>query len=274
MNLHYLMNELYYQKRRTLTAILGLSIGIALLIILNALSMAYRQAAHAPLKEIGADITVQRPGDVPKDLAGAVFPCSAVTIRQSEVEKIQGLPGIRGVGKALLLWVFDPNRAWIVLGIEQNNTIGPAILRSSVTEGRFIEEGKSEALVEVAYARQFGVKLGDTISVADKKFPVVGFIDASRAAKIAVTNVYLPLADAQQKHVPVADGPGVQHVQHVHQGHSVPANGATPEVRGGAGGFVGPILLLALVPSVIKEAGRRVVGVGSGQAELFRNVIE
>ena len=209
MNAGYLFRELYYQKRRTLTAILGLSIGIALLIILNALSMAYRQAAHAPLKEIGADITVQRPGDVPKDLAGAVFPCSAVTIRQSEVEKIQGLPGIRGVGKALLLWVFDPNRAWIVLGIEQNNTIGPAILRSSVTEGRFIEEGKSEALVEVAYARQFGVKLGDTISVAGKKFPVVGFIDASRAAKIAVANVYLPLADAQQM---AASSKGLQSV--------------------------------------------------------------
>ncbi len=89
MNLHYLMNELYYQKRRTLTAILGLSIGIALLIILNALSMAYRQAAHAPLKEIGADITVQRSGDVPNELAESVFPCSAVTIRKEEMEKIQ-----------------------------------------------------------------------------------------------------------------------------------------------------------------------------------------
>jgi putative ABC transport system permease protein len=55
-----MMNELYYQKRRTVTSILGLSIGIALLIILNSLSLAYRQAAHVPLKEIGADITVQR----------------------------------------------------------------------------------------------------------------------------------------------------------------------------------------------------------------------
>ena len=143
MNVGYLFRELYYQKRRTLTAILGLSIGIALLIILNALSMAYRQAAHAPLKEIGADITVQRPGDVPKDLAGAVFPCSAVTIRQEEVEKIQGpFPAFGEWGQAVLLWVFDPNRAWIVLGIEQNNSVGPAILRSAVTEGRFLRGGK------------------------------------------------------------------------------------------------------------------------------------
>ena len=197
MNLRYMTKELYYQKRRTLMSILGLSIGIALLIILNSLSSAYRQAAHVPLKEIGADITVQRSGDVPKDLAGAVFPCSAVTIRKEEVEKIQKLPGVRGIGTGLLLWVFDPNRAWIVLGIEKENSIGPSLLRSSVTEGRFLEEGKPEALVEQAYARQFGIRLNDTISVADKKFPVVGFVDASRAAKIAVANVYLPLKEAE-----------------------------------------------------------------------------
>jgi lipoprotein-releasing system permease protein len=197
MNAGYLVRELYYQKRRTLTAILGLSIGIALLVILNALSMAYRQAAHAPLKEIGADITVQRPGDVPKDLAGAVFPCSAVTIRKEEVEKIRSLPGIKGVGKAVLLWVFDTKQAWIVLGIEQNNTIGPAVLRSAVAEGKFLEDGKSESLVEMSYARQFGIKVGDTVSVNGSRFPVVGLLDASRAAKIAVANLYLSLADAE-----------------------------------------------------------------------------
>jgi ABC-type antimicrobial peptide transport system permease subunit len=197
MNAGYLFRELYHQKRRTLTAVLGLSIGIALLVILNALSMAYRQAAHAPLKEIGADITVQRPGDVPKDLAGAVFPCSAVTIRKEEVEKIRSLPGIRGMGKAVLLWVFDTKQAWIVLGIEQNNTIGPAVLRSAVTEGRFLADGKPEALVEADYARQFGIWVGETISVNGSQFPVVGLLDASRAPKMAVANLYLPLADAE-----------------------------------------------------------------------------
>jgi ABC-type antimicrobial peptide transport system permease subunit len=197
MNLRYMMKELYYQRRRTLMSILGLSIGIALLIILNSLSSAYRQAAHVPLKEIGADITIQRSGDVPKEMAGAVFPCSAVTIRKEEVEKIQKLPGVRGIGTGLLLWVFDPNRAWIVLGIERDNSVGPSILRSSITEGRFLEDSRPEALVEQAYARQFGIRLGDTISVAGRNFPVVGLVDASRAAKIAVANVYLPLKEAE-----------------------------------------------------------------------------
>jgi lipoprotein-releasing system permease protein len=198
MNLRYLRNELYYQKRRTLAAVIGLSIGIAILIILNALSMAYRRAARVPLQEIGADLTVQRSGNVPKDLAGAVFPCSAVTIRDEEVKRIETLPGVRGVGKAVLLWVFDSKRAWIVLGVEEQNSVGPSILRHSVIEGRFLEEGKPEALVEVSYARQFGIKVGDAIKVAKKDYPVVGLVDASRAAKIAVANVYLPLAEAQR----------------------------------------------------------------------------
>jgi putative ABC transport system permease protein len=197
MNLHYLLNELYYQRRRTVAAIMGLSIGIALLIILSSLSAAYRQAAHAPLKEIGADITVQRSGNVPEQLAGVVFPCSAETIRDEQVKKVEGLPGVRGIGKGVLLWVFDPNRAWIVLGIEQKNPVGPAVLRSAVVDGRFLEEGRPEALIEASYARQFNIKVGEMVSIAKRSYPVVGMVDASRAAKIAVANVYLPLSEAQ-----------------------------------------------------------------------------
>jgi putative ABC transport system permease protein len=190
--------ELYYQRRRTMIAVFGLSIGIALLIILNALSIAYREAAQIPLKEIGADITVQRAGDVPEELSGAVFPCSAVTLRNDEVEKISKLPGLKGMGKALLLWVFDLDRAWIVLGFERENPIGPAVLKYSIAEGRFLENEKAEALVEVAYARQFGIKVGDTLSISGREFPVVGLVDASRATKIAVANVYLPLKEAEE----------------------------------------------------------------------------
>lgn len=197
MNLHYMIKELYCQRRRSMIAVFGLSIGIALLIILNALSAAYRQAAQIPLKEIGADITVQRAGDVPQKLSGAVFPCSAVTLRNEEVEKISNLPGLKGMGKALLLWVFDANRAWIVLGIESENSVGPAVLKYSITEGRYLEDGKAEALVEVAYARQFGIKVGDTLSISGREFPVVGTVDASRATKIAVANVYLPLKETE-----------------------------------------------------------------------------
>lgn len=197
MNLHYVFHELTRRRRRTVMAVIGLSIGIALLVILNALSLAYHDAARAPLNEIGADITVQRPGNVPEEMAGAVFPCSAVTIRRDEIARIERVSGVRGMGTALLLWVFDPNRAWVVLGIEQENPIGPSILKNFIAEGRYLTTGKPEAMVEAAYARQFGIKTGDTVSITGRSFPVVGLVDASHAPKIAVANLYLPLAEAQ-----------------------------------------------------------------------------
>jgi len=198
VRLRYLIKELYYRRRRTLTAVLGLSVGIAFLIIINALSTAYHEAARMPLKEIGADITVQRAGDVPEELAGPVFACSAITIRKQEIEKIRKIKGIVGFGQALLIWVFDPDRFTIVLGIDTENPIGPGILRNNVTEGRFLEKEGEEALVDVSYARQFGIKVGDSITIDRKVYPVVGLVDASRAAKIAVANVYLPLKVAEK----------------------------------------------------------------------------
>ncbi|MDD5169710.1 MAG: ABC transporter permease [Syntrophales bacterium] len=197
MNLRYVFKELTHQKRRTVISIVGLSIGIAIFVILNALSLAYHEAARAPLKEIGADITVQRPGNVPENLTGAVFPCSAVTISEKEIKDIETIPGIRGIGRAVLLWVFDPNRAWIVMGIEQENPVGPSILKNFILEGRYFEPGKPEVLVDASYARQFGIKLGDHVTVAGRSYPVVALISASNASKIAVANLYMPIGEAQ-----------------------------------------------------------------------------
>jgi putative ABC transport system permease protein len=198
MNFRYLIKELRYRKRRTLTATLSLAVGIAILITINALSMAYNEAARVPLKEIGADMTVQRAGNVPEELTGPVFACSAVTIRKDEVEQIRKLSGIQGFGQALLVWVFDADRFTIVLGLDPDNPVGPGILRANMTEGRFLEKGRVQALVETSYAKNFGIQTGDSVTVAGKTYPVAGIVDASRAAKIAVAHIYLPMAEAQK----------------------------------------------------------------------------
>lgn len=209
MNIDYLKNELWRQKRRTISSVIGLALGVALLLTINALSSAYRDAARAPLKEIGADITVQRSGNVPRDMAGAVFPCSAVTLKGEEVKRISSLKGVTGIGKAVLLWVFDPNQAWVLLGVEKNNTVGPVNLKDSVSEGKFLGESGSEALVESAFAERFNIKTGDDLSVGGANFKVVGLVDASLAPKMAVANVYISLDDARRLAV---ESPQVQSV--------------------------------------------------------------
>jgi ABC-type lipoprotein release transport system permease subunit len=198
MNLRYLVKELYHRKNRTTIAVLGLAVGICLLIVINALAMAYRQAAKAPLTDFGADVIVQRSGDVPRELSGAVFPCSAVTIAKDEVEHIRRMPGVKEMGTALLLWIFDMQRMTIVLGIEEQGNVGPSILHRYVSQGRFWEVDRSEILVETAYAQQFGIKVGDHILLAGETYTVAGLVDASRVPKVATANMYLPLSQAQR----------------------------------------------------------------------------
>ena len=198
MDIRYMAKELWYRKRRTLTATIGLAVGMAIFITMNALSSAYSEAARTPLKEIGADITVQRAGNVPENLAGPVFACSAVTIRKNEVDQIRSLTGIQGFAQVLLIWVFDTDRFTIVLGFDPSNPVGPGVLRSQLTDGRFLQKGKNHALVEASYAKTHNIRPGDKVTVAGKTYPVAGIVDASRATKIAVANIYLPIEEARK----------------------------------------------------------------------------
>lgn len=198
MDFHYMISELRNRKRRTMTAVIGLAVGMAILITMNALSSAYTEASRRPLEEIGADITVQRSGNVPENLSGPVFACSAVTIRKEEAQRIKALSGVQGFAQALLLWVFDADRFIIVLGFDPSNANGPGVLRTQVTDGKFLQKGERQAIVETSFAENFGIKTGDTVTVAGEDYPVVGIVDASQASKIAVAHIYLPLPEAQK----------------------------------------------------------------------------
>jgi hypothetical protein len=82
---------------------MGLAVGVCLLLVLNALSGAYKEATRIPLQDVGADISIQRNGDVPEELNGVVFSCSAVTIRHDEVEAVRSMSGVRSVARAQLI---------------------------------------------------------------------------------------------------------------------------------------------------------------------------
>ena len=198
MQLMSIWREITLRRRRHFTAILGLSIGVCLLLVLHALSGAYKEATREPLKDIGADISIQRNGDVPEDLNGVVFSCSAVTIRHDEVEAVRKMKGVRSVAQAVLLWVFQGDKFTMALGIEPDSPLGPGRLKGFVTKGNYLNGNTPEALVDESFAHDHGLDVGGTITVADRSYPIVGLVAATRASKMVVANVYLPLSEAQE----------------------------------------------------------------------------
>ncbi len=195
----YCFKELLHRRGRTIIALLSVSIGIALFLSLQAYSEGYHQAARAPLTEIGADLVVQREGDIPESFEGIVFPHSTAPIYDSELKRIQQTDGVEQIGEALFFWSFEIDRFLVGLGIDPDNPLGPGRLKTAVREGRFLQpEDTKVAVADSSYAAQHQLRIGDEITISDKVFEIVGLVDTSRAGNIANANIYLPIEDVNQ----------------------------------------------------------------------------
>ncbi len=196
--MNYLWSELRHRPARTLTAVLSIALGVALFVSLQAYADGYRQAARAPLVEVGADLTAQRQGTVPDKFEGMVFPHSTAPIHRGEIDQIRQVPGVQAVAQTLFFWSFEPNGFVAGLGLDPADTIGPGRLRASITVGRFLQPGDhAVAVADTTYAQENKLGLGSVVSLDGESFTLVGLVDTSRAGQLANANLYLPLADAR-----------------------------------------------------------------------------
>jgi len=178
-------------------------LGVALFISLQAYSTGYRQAAREPLDLIGADLAIQRQGDVPEAFAGPVFPHSVAPIHSEEINAISRIDGVEAISEAVFFWDFEPDRFLVVLGFappsSTSDTVGPGRLQAAILDGRFLApEDRGVAVADASYAQQNNLGLGDSVPVAGRPFVIVGLVDTSRAGQVANANIYIPLADARE----------------------------------------------------------------------------
>ena len=196
--LSYLFAELTRRPSRTISAIFSVAIGITLFVSLQAYAGGYREAARAPLSEVGADITAQRQGDVPEGFTGILFPHSVAPLHRDEIEAIAALPNVDSITESLFFWSFEEESFVAGLGFDPAADFGPGRLRAGLIEGRFLDVNDSGVtLVDASYATQNALSLGDSVSIVGNSFEIVGIVDTTRTGKIANANLYLPLADAQ-----------------------------------------------------------------------------
>lgn len=210
INTKYLISELTGRGRRSVVNIGLVALVTCVLVCITLLAGALERAFHAPLSDIGANITVQKAGDVPEQMAGPVLPCSVAPISAEQSTVIASLPGIQSISRAVLFWDFSDDAFQIVVGMRANDPAGPALLRTAITAGRMLSlEDTSVALAETVWAEQAKVDLGDQIQIGGFPFTIVGLVDASQISRIGTANLYIPLAEAQKI---VAVAPGVTSV--------------------------------------------------------------
>jgi ABC-type antimicrobial peptide transport system permease subunit len=204
MNYRYVWNELRHHHHRTLVNVLGIAIGIALFVSINAVSAAYKEAVSLPFKNLGADLVVQRPekraadsGQAPASMRGIRLPFSNQLLPAQDLEKLRSIQGVDSMATSLLLWEFEQRGFRTIMGVDLAQPgLGPVKVKEWLKEGRF-PENPGEVVLEKHYAKFHQARLGDAFSIGSRSFKVVGLLEIKEGSQIASANIYLSLAEAQ-----------------------------------------------------------------------------
>jgi putative ABC transport system permease protein len=205
MNYRYVLKELRYHHNRTLVNVLGIGIGIALFVSINAVSTAYQKAVSLPFKNLGADIVVQRPEkravdsvQPPASMRGIRLPFSNQLLPSEDLKKLKTIEGVDSMASSLLLWEFDKGGFRTIMGVDLTQaSLGPVKVKEWLKEGRFPQK-EGEAFLEKHYAKFHHTQMGGIVEINGHPFTVVGLLEIKEGSQIASSNIYLPLQDAQR----------------------------------------------------------------------------
>jgi len=202
LNTSYVVNELRRRPHRTMVNVLGIAVGIALFVAINAVSDGYRKAASRPFENLGADLLVQRAeknhqGHAPISMRGVQLPFSNQLIPAQDVSKLEHLDGVAASAGSLLLWEFMPGGFRTLLGLDFTRLdLGPGRVVRGLSSGRLPEKA-GEALVEKHYAKFNHLGLGSGLDLGGRPFVIVGLVEIKQGAQVAAANYYLRLDDAR-----------------------------------------------------------------------------
>ena len=102
-------------------------------------------------------------------------------------------------GSAFGVDTFSVEGISVVSDASDTIQVGP-LAATTITDGRALTAADAEAHVAVidsAYATSAELAIGDTITIAETDFEVVGIVESGSAAAATPSNVYIPIAVAQ-----------------------------------------------------------------------------
>lgn len=195
LTLYYAFRELRKRKKWYLLNVLVIGLVTALIIILNALGLAYKDALSLPFENVKSTIIIQRNGNVSDNMSGVLLSCSLAPIHQDIPSQISKISGVKDTSSALFLWVFDQDHFKRALGVNWKDKFGQN-LSSKLVEGS-IPQTDEEILVEKTYAQNYNLRTGQEIYVSSRQYVIKGIISTS-ANEVVASDIYLGLNVAQE----------------------------------------------------------------------------
>ncbi|MGD0353357.1 MAG: ABC transporter permease [Dehalococcoidia bacterium] len=192
---YYAIKELLKRKKLYLLNVMTIGLVTLMVITLNSLATAYREAARLPFEDIQGNIIIQRNGNVPETTSGVLLSCSLAPIPQVLVSQIINIDGVKDVSAALSLWVFDPDNFKRVSGVDFHDNFGKK-LAAKLIDGS-IPNTDNQILVEKTYAQKYPLEVGQETTISGQHFTVTGIVGTA-GNEVMASDIYLNLGAAQE----------------------------------------------------------------------------
>jgi putative ABC transport system permease protein len=162
-----IFSNLLRQRIRTFLTVLGISIGITTVVALGVITHSVASSTSDLLHAGGSDFSIGRAGSA--DL-------SFSTLTQEDLDTVTAYPEIEHVMGVLMAFArVGSNPFFVELGIDAEDL---AYFDTPLVEGRKIAPGVTdEVMLGDQASRQLGAGAGETVSIRDRPYDVVGVYD-------------------------------------------------------------------------------------------------
>jgi ABC-type antimicrobial peptide transport system permease subunit len=196
MILSYFKSFFNRHKVKTIILVISIAIYFALTIALLALNKTLPEVASLPFQKIGVGVVVQKTGQIPEHMVGAIFPHSNGPIYDDEIAPLRELDFVQGSDSGLYFWYFGDKYFKTTFGVQDKGSSFAKLLKQNVEQGVFDISGKN-ALITADFAQKHNLKLADKINFGKNAFAVTGILKANLTGNIIPADIYINLKDAQ-----------------------------------------------------------------------------
>ncbi len=197
MMLSYVTAFIRNNKFKTMLMAGSLSIYFLLISIAATMSRSIDDVAALPMKRIGAQTVVQKAGEIPSQMVGAIFPHSNAPIYENEIKQIASAPFVTDFDQALYFWYFDNSYFKSVLGFHLDKGLYTDVLKASLIRGNY-PAGYSAILVTQDFVKKQSLDINDTVKIGERHFTISGVLRSDFNGNIAPADIYMDIHEAQQ----------------------------------------------------------------------------
>ena len=197
MMIRYFIAFLHSNKMKSTLLYSILAIYFSLIIISATLHGAIPEIAQLPLQSIGVQTIVQKTGEIPEQMIGAIFPHSNAPISQEQFDHLAKLPFVEEADRGLFYWYFDHLFFKAVLGLDPDTGIIMNILRNNIDRGTF-NLGKGRIIITSSFHSKNDLSVGETLTLGDTVFTISAILQPNVSGNIIPADIYMSQSEAMK----------------------------------------------------------------------------